>query len=39
VVIPQPGTAERAEFLRKLGFDPFDALHLACAEKAGPMCF
>lgn len=34
VVVPQLGTAERATFLQKLGFDPFDALHLACAEGA-----
>jgi predicted nucleic acid-binding protein len=33
VVIPQSGSAERAAFLQKLGFDAFDALHLACAEE------
>jgi len=33
VVIPQALSAERAEFLQTLGFDPFDALHLACAEQ------
>ena len=33
VVVPQPGTAHRAEFLRNFGFAPFDALHLACAEE------
>ncbi len=33
VVVPQPRSAERAAFLHKLGFDPFDALHLACAEE------
>ena len=33
VVVPRPHSAERAAFLQKLGFDPFDALHLACAEE------
>ena len=33
VVVPQSRSAERAAFLQKLGFDPFDALHLACAEE------
>ena len=33
VVVPRPGSAERAAFLQRLGFDPFDALHLACAEQ------
>jgi predicted nucleic acid-binding protein len=33
VVVPQSHSAERARFLQKLGFDPFDALHLACAEE------
>jgi predicted nucleic acid-binding protein len=33
VVVPQSGSAERAAFLQKLGFDAFDALHLACAEE------
>ncbi len=33
VVVPQSRSAERATFLQKLGFDPFDALHLACAEE------
>jgi len=33
VVVPQSHSAERAAFLQKLGFDPFDALHLACAEE------
>ena len=32
VVFPQSRSADRATFLQKLGFDPFDALHLACAE-------
>jgi len=33
VVVPRSGSAERARFLQKLGFDAFDALHLACAEQ------
>jgi predicted nucleic acid-binding protein len=33
VVVPQSRSAERAAFLQKLGFEPFDALHLACAEE------
>jgi len=33
VVVPRSRSAERAAFLQKLGFDPFDALHLACAEQ------
>jgi len=33
VVVPRSPSAERARFLQKLGFDPFDALHLACAEQ------
>ena len=33
VVVPQSRSAERAAFLQKLGFDPFDGLHLACAEQ------
>ena len=32
VVVPRTRSAERAEFLQKLGFGTFDALHLACAE-------
>ena len=33
VVVPRTRSAERAEFLHKLGFGAFDALHLACAEQ------
>jgi len=33
VVFPQSHSAERAQFLQKLGFDSFDALHLGCAEE------
>lgn len=33
VVVPRSRSAERAAFLQTLGFDPFDALHLACAEQ------
>ena len=33
IVVPQSCTAERAAVLQKLGFAPFDALHLACAEE------
>ena len=33
VVVPLPRSAERAAFLQKLGFDTFDALHLASAEQ------
>ena len=34
VVRPQTEDADRAAKLRDLGFSPFDALHLACAERA-----
>jgi hypothetical protein len=33
VVVPRSGSAERARFLQKLGFDAFDALHPACSEQ------
>jgi predicted nucleic acid-binding protein len=33
VVVPRSRSAERAAFLQELGFDAFDALHLACAEQ------
>jgi predicted nucleic acid-binding protein len=33
VVVPEPRSAARAAFLRKLGFGTFDALHLASAEQ------
>jgi predicted nucleic acid-binding protein len=33
VVVPRSRSAERAAFLQTLGFDPFDALHLSCAEQ------
>jgi hypothetical protein len=33
VVVPQPRSAKRAAFLQTLGFDAFDALHLASAEQ------
>lgn len=33
VVVPRSRLTERAAFLQTLGFDPFDALHLACAEQ------
>ena len=33
VIVPPSRSSERAAFLQKLGFDPFDALHLACAEQ------
>ena len=33
VVVPRSRSAERAAFLRKLGFGAFDALHLASAEQ------
>ena len=39
VVVPQSPAAERAASLQKLGFDPFDALHLACAEEGGADVF
>ena len=38
-MVPQSPAAERAAFLQKLGFDPFDALHLACAEEGGADVF
>src|SRR6516225_200168 len=34
VVRPQTEDADRAAKLQDLGFSPFDALHLACAERA-----
>jgi len=34
VVRPQTEDADRAARLQDLGFSPFDALHLACAERA-----
>jgi hypothetical protein len=34
VVRPQTADAGRALELQRLGFDAFDALHLACAERA-----
>lgn len=39
VVVPRFGSAERAAFLQTLGFDPFDALHLACAEQGQADAF
>jgi predicted nucleic acid-binding protein len=39
VVVPQHRSAKRAEFLQRLGFDPFDALHLACAEQGQAEVF
>jgi predicted nucleic acid-binding protein len=33
VVVPQSPAAARAASLQSFGFDPFDALHLACAEE------
>ena len=33
-VVPQPGDAVRAQSLKQLGFEAFDALHVACAERA-----
>lgn len=31
---PNPNSIQRAEMLESLGYDAFDALHLACAEQA-----
>ena len=39
VVVPRPAEAARAEFLVRLGFGAFDALHLACAESAAVDVF
>jgi predicted nucleic acid-binding protein len=39
VVVPQSRLAERAALLQKLGFDAFDALHLACAEEGRANVF
>jgi predicted nucleic acid-binding protein len=33
VMIPRPADAVRGAFLESLGFAPFDALHLASAER------
>jgi predicted nucleic acid-binding protein len=33
IVVPRPRSAKRAAFLQNLGFDTFDALHLASAEQ------
>ena len=33
VLVPRPRSADRAAFLQKVGFDTFDALHLASAEQ------
>ena len=39
VVRPQAEDAVRALELQKLGFGPFDALHLACAERGAVDVF
>ena len=39
IVVPRRAEAARAETLEKLGFDPFDALHLACAEQGSVDVF
>jgi hypothetical protein len=36
-VTPAAQERGRAEFLTRLGFGGFDALHLACAERAADM--
>ena len=39
VVRPQTEDGDRARELQKLGFDAFDALHLACAERGAVDVF
>lgn len=34
-VLIEQRAADRAQYLETLGFHPFDALHLACAESGG----
>lgn len=39
MIAPSPDGALRAESLVAVGFAPFDALHLACSERAGVDVF
>ena len=39
VVVPQSAEAGRAKRIEELGFSPFDALHLASAERGGVDVF
>jgi predicted nucleic acid-binding protein len=39
VVVPQNSEADRAKRIEELGFSPFDALHLASAERGGADVF
>jgi predicted nucleic acid-binding protein len=39
IVMPKRSEADRARRIEKLGFDPFDALHLASAEQGGAGVF
>jgi predicted nucleic acid-binding protein len=39
VVVPQSQDTIRAEWLQRLGFGEFDALHLACAEQGAADVF
>lgn len=39
VVVPRSAEADRAGYIEELGFSPFDALHLACAEQGGANVF
>ena len=39
IVVPKNTEADRARQIEKQGFSPFDALHLASAEKGGVVVF
>jgi predicted nucleic acid-binding protein len=39
VVVPESADADRARYIEELGFSPFDALHLASAERGGADVF
>jgi len=39
IVVPKRAEADRARYIEELGFSPFDALHLASAERGGADVF
>jgi predicted nucleic acid-binding protein len=39
IVAPKTAEADRARYIEELGFSPFDALHLASAERGGADVF
>jgi predicted nucleic acid-binding protein len=39
IVVPKSAEADRARRIEELGFSPFDALHLASAERGGADVF